>query len=295
MRQVTKKMYFFVHLFLFFFIYKEAVFGQIETKYLNESVVNQTTKQLSEWLTEKNIQKYIKYENNSTEENNLEITLTIPNLKSYQLFDSLFYERNKITFLKFINDKLLFNLDLNPGAIKVKLNGSDCVIFGAYDKEFNFSESIFKKMGDGVQGVVNIPLVDVNVTTNKVISTKKNDELKLKISDSIKNYIKNKNEQNKNYIFEILNQVGKNLIIDIKNAKNIIIDNNSYERIRIIYTIDQDKDNLIYKYTIFGKYAGGILWAPSDSRYRDMEPKFNKQLEDFSLIVGDKLYKSINQ
>lgn len=93
------------------------------------------------------------------------------------------------------------------------------------------------------------------------------------------------------YHFEEFTQSDSSLVLDVMNAVNAITREGYFEHIQIVFTFNKLENGTNLTYMMEGKYGAGIIWAPHQSRYRPLKPKYQEQIDLFNNKIGNRIYK----
>jgi hypothetical protein len=91
------------------------------------------------------------------------------------------------------------------------------------------------------------------------------------------------------YYFKDHSQNNNSLELEIINSVGAVTNDRYFEHIVISFTFKKNGKGTTIIYEMEGKYAAGILWAPYQSRYRPMKPKYDEQIRNFTKEIGHRL------
>ena len=200
------------------------------------------------------------------------------NERSYRETGEAFYET--------LFEKFVFLGDLQRSQLEIEIEGMDSYIFITFENG-SIAEDFMDKMGE-ISDNHKVPissfrsLIGPGTFQTNQFSL---DQIKKKIVDGMMNHFKPYKARFQEYRFQVLSQIDNELIFTISNVRNVVLDEGYFEHIRLTIDFDISPASIDLKYRIGAKYGAGIIWAPRRSDYRDMDPKYLDQLQDFNLIV----------
>ena len=195
----------------------------------------------------------------------------------------------KIYLPEILFDKFIFQMDLLPVNGKIRVEAKDAAIM-IESKGAELSVEKWKKMGEpsGHDAIPFAGLIDIgNMKT--ATSKKPLDDVKNLIQSGLKNYLVKYKAKMEDFRFEVLYQLDNNLILEVSNIVNAVLDEGYFEHLRFLFNFKQEDGLIKVTYQVLGKYGAGIIWAPKDSRYHDMIPKYEQAFKRFSLVISNQI------
>ncbi|MCI5178471.1 MAG: hypothetical protein D3911_03950 [Candidatus Electrothrix sp. AW3_4] len=248
------------------------------------------------WLEHANLSNIISIDSLEIEPDKVFLRLKMPDKHNWIRLN----EYTKKTYQKELADILFnqfaFQADLKNEQLDIKVDGTDAVVLIFYENN-NIVTRMPKKMGP-VSSNLDIPINELKISSDSISLKEKKiiSDVKNTIKNELRKYAEPYKARSSAYKFEIVSDIKDQLVIEINNIKKFIIGEDDYfERIKITSHIWQDNDSLRITFTLYGKYAAGIIWAPRESRYKDMEPNYSGKLKKFISKFETIIYSTLNE
>jgi hypothetical protein len=258
---------------------------------LPDSFMAVQTTHFRNWLQAKNLHNYIKIDTVVQNDEGITLYLQTDGLKNWlnlvRFVDSSF----SVDLSKVLFNRLSFQLDnatctivtdAHDGIIKIsKINQHvNTDIRKTLGPSAPFSNYAFSDLKDLVE--------DIEFKSKKDIPVIR----RLLIVD-LNNYFKSFCGKFVKYKFEDLSQNETTLILEVSNVVDVVIKRGYFEHLILKFIFNKTNKATVLKYGMVGKYGGGIVWAPHESRYYPMIPKYQEQVEHFNLIMGNRIMRLI--
>ena len=236
------------------------------------------------WLEHANLSNIISIDSLEIEPDKLFLRLKMPDKHNWMRLNEYISK----TYLKQLSDILFnqfaFQADLKKEQLEIKVDGTDAIVLIFYEHN-KIVTRMPKKMGP-VSSSLDIPIDDLKISSTKTVSLQSKKilvDIKSILKKELNRYVQPYKASDSDYQFDVILDIGNELTINIKNVKKLILNENDYfERITISSQIWEENNMLRITFSVYGKYAAGILWAPKESRYKSMEPDYAKNLEEFN-------------
>lgn len=194
------------------------------------------------------------------------------------------------TYSEVLFDKLVFLMDLEKTEAKIKIDCNEALVYVKYSNGKILTKPM-TKMGEVADG----HKIKINSIKgiNKKGSTSVNetiDIVKNKLITELEKEYEKYEPMFEDFDFEVVSRLGNELVIEINNVVELVISDDSYfEHISVKFQFTEDEDELKVDYVIRAKYGSGIIWAPKSSDYYDMTPKYQSDLEKFSIKLKNQI------
>jgi hypothetical protein len=253
-----------------------------------------------EWLKQSNLGHVLSFDTIKVKTDKVHLRLKVHDKKQNKICDKANYLALNDTIEKqydktvsyILFEKLIFLMDLNKEQIEINIDSKDAFI-DIWNENSRLIVDIVSKMGEVADGY-RIEIKEIK-GLNKTSCTKTNGTI-----NAIKNKLGKKLEKEyeqyeaffEDYDFDIVSRLGNELIIEINNVvKLIIVDESYFEHIEIKFEFTEEDSVVKIDYLIRAKYGAGIIWAPKSSDYYDVSPKYQNELEKFSIKFKNKIDK----
>lgn len=278
------------YLFLFALFWHQGVFAQSEDLTLHTNFLETRVDTINLWLSNNNIPtNLLTAKSVSVKKNKVTLLMKVKDKHHWNRLNIENKSSYRKSFHRILFEKFAFQSDLQRSQLEIEIEGIDAIIF-LYFEHTEILEEIMEKMGE-VADNHEIPLKDISyLMRSDSITTNRVKDIKTTITTALDEYFRPYTTEFNPYNFNIISSLGNELIIDIRNVKNVILDAGYFEYIRISMEFREKPNNIELKYRIWGKYGSGILWAPKRSDYIDMEPAYTAELNEFSLIFKNKIH-----
>lgn len=247
-----------------------------------------------EWLSSSKLDLVIKINKVEVSSEKVIVKMNIPDYSNWNNLDEKIKEENenKIGLSETIFKKIVFQMDLENEQLEIEFEGADILIVVTYFDNAIQTEKM-QKMGI-ISDKIEVPINDVKLDkrTYKNVSKDSITVIKSMLKKGLQEYLKENETYFEDYKFDIILDIRSQLVLEISNISKVIITDESYfEHIRLDFQFNKEEDKISITYDIKAKYAAGIIWAPRESRYKDVDPKYSESFKKFS----DKLKNQINQ
>lgn len=185
-------------------------------------------------------------------------------------------------------DRFVFQLDINRDSAQVNVAGIDqAFIITSHAGKMDIRAIITQ--GEPSDGIA-LPLSGILDPENRrtIPFTKTIEEIHPRLLSGLKNYF-SKFSTTAPYKFDDLSDNDSAQLYEVSNITKVVLEDSYFEKLTLTFDLATigKKTNLSYK--VQGKYAGGLLWAPHDSRYQPMTPEFQEQLDKFIRSFGNQI------
>lgn len=254
--------------------------------------------EFKKWLIHTNIADVISFDTIKVRENKVNISLKVYDRTQSKLCDNANYfalndtiEKTQGTNIsEIIFEKISFLMDLKKDEIEINIDSKDAFIDIWYE-ENELIVDIVTKMGEIADGH-RIAIGDIkginktgSATVNETITT-----IQTKLITELKKEYEEYEATFEHYEFDVISRLNNELIIEINNVVKLVIPDESYfEHINLKFKFTPNEDEVNIDYVIRAKYGAGIIWAPKNSDYYDMTPKYQDDLEKFSTKLKNQI------
>jgi hypothetical protein len=186
-----------------------------------------------------------------------------------------------------------FTMDLKDEHAEIDIDATDATII-IQRKDGNIKTELWKKMGE-ISSDVDLPiegLIDIS-NINTFQSNKSIEALKAIIQKGLKNYFVKYKAKMEEYQCVPLYELDNSLIIGVNNIVDAVLKEGYFEHLQFNFNFSQQPGKVLVTYEMFGKYGAGMIWAPQNSRYHDMLPKYQEQFKLFNLIISNEIGKIV--
>jgi hypothetical protein len=187
-------------------------------------------------------------------------------------------------------DKITFMLDLKETELKIQIDCDNALVVVKFSNEKVVTIPMIKMGNNKDNYLVKLALIRGIGGFEKVVSDQTLERIKDKLIKGLKEHFRYAEAMFEKYEFNVYDRLENRLELDIINVIKLVIpDDRYFEHINIKFTLNQVDNSLLISYTIQAKYGAGILWAPKSEDYYDMTPKYQAELDLFSLKLKNKI------
>lgn len=247
---------------------------------------------LNEWLRHSGIPpSALEARKIKVEEELVSLFLTTANLASWKELNAQSLADSSRPFYMQLFEKFRFLADLRGEELSIEIEAKDGFIFIDFQMG-DILVSSMEKMAviedEHAIPLNELALVDYGESVN-ADNTFPLQALKTRIERALRKYFQRYEAWFEDYEFTVVSTLGDDLVLEVNNVIDVILDEGYFEHIRIAIEFNEQEADLNLKFTIAGKYGAGIIWAPKNSDYYDMDPKYGAQLREFSLLLKNQL------
>jgi hypothetical protein len=274
-------------LLLTFFLFTSTLFAQN----LPDSFVAIQSKDYHSWLAAKNLDKYIEIDTLVQNDTGVVLNLKVDGIKNWHRLANFVDSAFKIELAKVLYNRLSFQLDNATCSIVIRMEDG-IIQIRMIDNVLNTDT----RRTLGPAGPTFTPYTFNNIKDlNDTRSWKTNKNMavirKLLLDDLKRYFNQFRPALSSQYHFEEFTQSDSSLVLDVMNAVNAITREGYFEHIQIVFTFNKLENGTNLTYMMEGKYGAGIIWAPHQSRYRPLKPKYQEQIDFFNNKIGNRIYK----
>lgn len=269
------------------------VTGSLYAQNLPDSFLTGQANQYRSWLQSKNLHRYLKVDTLEQNEEGITLHLKADGLKNWQNLAHYLDSACSLSLSEILFNRLLFQLDYAPCRIITDTRDANVRIVQVNNR---VNTDIRKTLGP------TDPLSDyafhdlINLFEVKPIESSKDIGVIKKLI--LVNLEKDFDKKSARFVkckFSNLTQDDSTLILEISNVVNVVINKGYlFEHLRLFFTFRKAAKGSTIKYEMDGKYAGGIIWSPQDSRYYPMLPKYQQQVDHFNMEMRSRIYQLVN-
>lgn len=236
------------------------------------------------WLDYTNISEVINVDTIEIKQDKLFLKMKMPDKHSWNRLMEVSGDIPALIFNKFI-----FQMDIDRKQGEIEIDGKDAVVYISYYSN-QIDIEMQEKMGI-VSDNLNIKLKGIKLSNDTIAiePDKAIEEIKKRLEKGFEEYFKKYKARFGKYGFNKILNFENELVFEISNIKDVVLQEGYFEYLQIRFILVEKEGNVKLFYSINGKYGAGIIWAPKDSRYRDMEPENAEKMRKFNLKVKSKI------
>lgn len=253
--------------------------------------------EFKEWLSQSNIGTILVFDTLEVNKEDLLLKLkcfnkarqTLADKSNLDTLNSQVVKQFNKNFGEILFEKIQFLMELQNNELKIKIDCRDAFVFVKYAKDKILIKSM-TKMSDFPDGYrIEVKAIKGINNSNTLNSTETIDVIKNKLIKGLKQHFKYAETLFEKYEFNVMNQLDNELSVEINNVTKLIIDESYFEHINIKFKFTSIDSDIKIDYTIRAKYGSGIIWAPKSSDYYDMSPKYQEEIETFSIKLKNQI------
>lgn len=258
-------------------------YGQSPDLLLHEEFFKDNKEEINLWLQNSNIPSNLLLVSDVVvEEHLVKVSLISKSSKNINSLDSAMLDRESKDFMQIFFDQVLFLTDLKPHQLKVEISTPKELI-KLTSKNGELHTQRLLRQGGNIEDL-NIATDNVDVVGIRGII--KSDMAIKDVKDRLKNEL-NKNYSGykafwywNKYTFDSYGTKYK-LTIEISNISNVLLDKKYFEFLKMVFDISKQKDKTVVSYTLYTKYASGILFSPFSSDYHYTHLYYPEQFKSY--------------
>lgn len=264
--------------------------GQTHSKRDLTMFLKTQLKSYREWIIECKLSKilYVDTVILSKGKHKLEMSLTA--LSDWDNLDNLLDSNYGRTIDDLLMRQFTFRFDIYNDSVEIVIDAPDAKIF-LTQNNYQVNKDIWKKMGETPNP---ISIEELNTIEIDELKTQRNTRLPIneaqeRIKKGLLPFFKNYKPALEKISYKIIFQDENTLMFEVSNIVSAVLDEGYFEHLRVTYKFKLNENNTTIFQYIYGKYGPGILWAPSNSRYKNMSPTYDEELKRFQLLVSTKI------
>ncbi len=257
------------------------------------------------WLQDNKFSDYIRFDSLKIEDDLVTACLVLPNKARWEAMqDASKKENYDLSFILW--NELVYLCDLKGDQASIFIDTKDTRIFIDL-VEGELLTDFQKKMGHGSSNKNFDPSNGNPSSVNSLSFNNTGSALsglnqltisgaKIRISEHFKKYFKQ---------FEATLAIGKydfysyshsnnDLYVEIKNIRNAVFDNGTFEYIRFAFSFSEKDGELNVSYVVGCKYGGGMFMAPHNDDYKDGSIKYKSSYQAFNNRMKGELFGLLN-
>lgn len=247
-----------------------------------------------DWLSYNQLSKLVRADTIRNDSEQYTLTMTIASKQDWEqltkIFDTLYHQSIATLLLK----RLKFQLDMPNDAVAINIDAPDATII-ITQKDKKVSAETWKKMGMEATTTplsVFYEITNIDLPTT-LVSNRSTEDILQRIKSGLPVFFQKYKPRIEQSKFDVIYNNGNYLIIEVNNIVSAVLDEGYFEHLTLTFEFKFADQKTSVTQDIEGKYAAGIIWAPRSSRYKDMTPKYTKQLKRFSMILTTKIAELI--
>jgi len=192
-------------------------------------------------------------------------------------------------------DRLLFINELLPDQLKVEAETpTKLMLF--YMKDGVFLHSEMQKMAIDSVASPSVPTASFTlpVENDKIRTSKTIQQVKRLLTGRLRDHFRQYKTNFQPFNFNIVYNVGNEMVIEVKNITNLILEQNYFEFLRLQFVLGQQASDVEVTFGINAKYASGIIWSPRSSEYKDISATAPEKMTDYYLQFKSLLNTILN-
>jgi hypothetical protein len=281
-------------IFVFFWANNPMCYAQDKVLIQHKDFFLSQDSSIRNWISYHGLSEIIKLETINVRTNDITINFLIPDLYNWKRAKDSVRVNLGIPLQQLLFFKLLFLMEIPREQLFVQLAGKDCIIRIRW-RNGNIELKEEKKQGP-ILDKVNVPIGPINETVfhQNTESGSKYKKVIRKLEKGLREHFNQYETAFEKYKFVSYEPSEKELVIEVRNITKAILDESYFEKIVIQFTFVPNDKILEVNYIIQAKYAAGLIWAPYDSRFKDMDPQYAEALKRFNLILKSKINLLLN-
>ncbi|MEO6733284.1 MAG: hypothetical protein ABIN01_18820 [Ferruginibacter sp.] len=279
-------------IFVFIFFNITTVYSQNLVN--NEAFFKSKLSVYRQWLQNTNLNKIINADTVIVGPEKIFLKLSIQDRYNWERLVHITDSSYHLSIANTLFNQFVFEMDLKRSQGEINVEAVDVTII-IKNENGKTNIDFWNKMGTGSSNV-DIPidgLKDLN-NINTFVSNKSVEVIKTNLQKELYTYFKKFKAKLENYHFELIYQLNNTLIFEVSNIVDAVLNEGYFEHLQFNFHFTKQKEKTEVKYEFFGKYGAGILWAPQDSRFSNMLPKYEDRYKLFNFKISNEIGRIIN-